>query len=64
MPSVDDVDPCQPFAVSGLEGAPGTCSKYAELAHICVLTVLFGLQCGRIAGPRCCATVGSTSLKP
>lgn len=31
-PSVDNADLCQPLTVSGLEG---TCSKYAELAHLC-----------------------------
>lgn len=59
---VDYLDPCQLFAVSGLEGAPGTCSKYAEPAHLC--SVLFGLQHGRVSRTKCCAKVGNTSLKP
>lgn len=62
QPFVDDLDPCQLFAVSDLEGAPGTCSKYAEPAHLC--SVLFGLQCGRVSRTKCCAIVGNISLKP
>lgn len=54
--------PCQLFAVSGLEGAPGTCSKYAEPAHLC--SVLSGLQCARVSRTKCCAKVGYTPLKP
>lgn len=33
--SVGDVDLCQLLALSGLEGAPGTHPKYAELVHLC-----------------------------
>lgn len=59
--SLNDMELCQPLAGSGLEGAPGMCSKCAELARLRWL--LSGLQCGRATGNKSCAQVGSASSR-
>lgn len=58
---VNDVELCQPLAGSGLEGAPGMCSKCAELARLRWL--LSGVQCGRATGEKSCVRVGSASSR-